>query len=99
MIRAVNAALFLRKDSLRAKYGRTWIGPPATARKPVTLACFALIFRPYERSNWHPGPIKCPIIHWQALDFVIDWTAQKRGTPRCEAPAIEGVPFVCCEMP
>ena len=79
--------------------GALGIGPGAPALKPVILACFALISRPYKRSNWHPRPIKWPIIHWQALDFMIDWTAQKRGTPRCDAPAIEVVPFVCCEMP
>ena len=79
--------------------GAPGIGPGAPALKPVTLACFALISRSYKRSNWHPRPIKWPIIHWQALDFMIDWTAQKRGTPRCDAPAIEVVPFVCCEMP
>src|SRR5260370_38974121 len=64
----------------------------------VSLVCSALS-RPYKRSNWHPRPIQWPIIHWQALDFMIDWTAQKRGTPRCDAPAIEVVPFVGCEMP
>jgi fucose permease len=30
---------------------------------------------------------------------MIDWTAQKRGTPRCDAPAIEVVPLSVARCP
>jgi hypothetical protein len=53
---------------------------------------------PYKRSNWHVTPMKRSIIYWQALEFLVDWTARKRGTPPCDAPAIEVVPFVYCEL-
>jgi hypothetical protein len=38
--------------------GALGIRPGAPALKPVILACFALISRPYKRSNRHPRTIK-----------------------------------------
>jgi hypothetical protein len=79
--------------------GALGIRPGAPALKPVILTCFALISRPYKRSNLYPRPIKWPMTHWQALDFMIDCTAQKRGTPSLRRACYRSGPFVCCEMP